>query len=263
MFQDNFRTGNQLQLVARSSGRTLQIVTAPDGQIVPDGNGLEGPQVMNGACVSPTAGVHRKQRDWLSDVKFETSMAESPIGRGFWKRQGRTDVDGNGLCFSSMELSVEGSISSTAIWTVTDLKNNMVTLHNNLNFLCVVNGQTQLRHYVSPGDTWEGGCALRYLSGTCSYCSMYTLVAPSNAVSGVISVVMYDRQSSQPVEDETSTCVLQPATNAVGRETHFRVIQVQNNFVCLESVVEPGRHVGVLNTGACASLTSTTHPHSC
>ena len=46
--QDNFRTGNQLQLVSRSSGRTLQIVTAHNGQIVPDGNGMEGPQAVNG-----------------------------------------------------------------------------------------------------------------------------------------------------------------------------------------------------------------------
>ena len=41
----------------------------------------------------------------------------------------------------------------------------------------------------------------------------------------------------------------QPDTNQAGREAHFRVVQVQNNFVCLESIIEPGRHVGVHNNG--------------
>ena len=47
-FQDHFRTGNVLQFVSRSSGRTLQIVTSPTGALVVDGAGMEGPQVGNG-----------------------------------------------------------------------------------------------------------------------------------------------------------------------------------------------------------------------
>ncbi len=47
-FQELFRTGNVLQFVSRSSGRTLQIVTSPTGALVVDGAGMEGPQVGNG-----------------------------------------------------------------------------------------------------------------------------------------------------------------------------------------------------------------------
>jgi hypothetical protein len=41
---DLFKSGNVVQLISRSSGKTLQIVQAPTGQLVVDGQGPEGPE---------------------------------------------------------------------------------------------------------------------------------------------------------------------------------------------------------------------------
>ena len=41
-------TGNQVQLVSKSSGRALQIVQSSSGQLVVDGMGVIGPEVYNG-----------------------------------------------------------------------------------------------------------------------------------------------------------------------------------------------------------------------
>ena len=46
--QENFVTGNQVQLVSKSSGRCLQIVQSQTGQLVVDGTGNFGPQFFNG-----------------------------------------------------------------------------------------------------------------------------------------------------------------------------------------------------------------------
>jgi hypothetical protein len=46
--QDNFKTGNVVQLVSQSSGHCLQIVMGPMGQLVVDGMGPEGPTVYHG-----------------------------------------------------------------------------------------------------------------------------------------------------------------------------------------------------------------------
>ena len=43
-----FTTNNVIQLVSRVSGRTVQIVQSPTGQLVVDGNGQEGPNCYNG-----------------------------------------------------------------------------------------------------------------------------------------------------------------------------------------------------------------------
>ncbi|XP_048779096.1 uncharacterized protein LOC125682511 isoform X2 [Ostrea edulis] len=76
----NFVTGNQIQLVSKASGRALQIVQSPSGQLVIDGMGIVGPQAFN------------------------------------------------------------------AVWTVINEGNNQVRLHNNFNYLGIVNGQTILIH---------------------------------------------------------------------------------------------------------------------
>ena len=46
--QDNFKTGNVIQLVSQSSGHSLQVVVGPAGQLVVDGMGPEGPTVYHG-----------------------------------------------------------------------------------------------------------------------------------------------------------------------------------------------------------------------
>jgi len=78
---DLFRSGNVVQLVSRSSGRTLQIVQASTGQLVVDGLGPEGGEAYH------------------------------------------------------------------AHWTVVDEGKNIVKLHNNNNFLAVVNGSTQILNF--------------------------------------------------------------------------------------------------------------------
>jgi hypothetical protein len=44
--------GNVVQLISRSSGKPLQIVTAPQGHLVVDGMGLEGPSFLHGESLS-------------------------------------------------------------------------------------------------------------------------------------------------------------------------------------------------------------------
>ena len=46
--QDHFRNGNVVQLVSRKSGRCVEIVMSPQGQLVVDALGTEGPQVYHG-----------------------------------------------------------------------------------------------------------------------------------------------------------------------------------------------------------------------
>ncbi|XP_061189294.1 uncharacterized protein LOC133197335 isoform X1 [Saccostrea echinata] len=77
---ENFVTGNQIQLVSKSSGRALQIVQSSSGQLVVDGMGVIGPEVFN------------------------------------------------------------------AVWTVINEGNNQVRLHNNFNYLAIVNGHTVVMH---------------------------------------------------------------------------------------------------------------------
>lgn len=79
-----FQTGNVIQLVSRSSGKSLQIMMGPLGQLVLDGNGPVGPGAFN------------------------------------------------------------------ATWTVVNEGNNQVRLHNNNNFLMIVNGNVTLAN-MPPG----------------------------------------------------------------------------------------------------------------
>ena len=52
-FQDMFANMNEVQLVSRNSGKTLQIVVSPTGVLVVDGQGAEGPAVENGKLYCP------------------------------------------------------------------------------------------------------------------------------------------------------------------------------------------------------------------
>nr|XP_022324917.1 uncharacterized protein LOC111125426 [Crassostrea virginica] len=119
---ENFVTGNQVQLVSKSSGRCLQIVQSQTGQLVVDGTGNFGPQFFN------------------------------------------------------------------AVWTVINEGSNQVRLHNNFNYLAIVNGQTMVIH------------------------------VPQGAHFGI--------------------------------ETKLQLILKGQNFVCLESVKERGKCVGVLPDGS-------------
>lgn len=46
--QSNFETGNQIQLVSKTSGRSLRIAEARSGKLVADGRGDIGEQAWNG-----------------------------------------------------------------------------------------------------------------------------------------------------------------------------------------------------------------------
>lgn len=81
---DNFKTGNVIQLVSRSSGFCLQIVVSPSGHLVVDGMGPEGPAVYH------------------------------------------------------------------AHWTVINEGKNAVRLHNNNNYLAIVNGATVVGSFPPP-----------------------------------------------------------------------------------------------------------------
>lgn len=81
---DLFRTGNIVQLVSHTSGRSLQIVTSPQGYLVVDGMGLEGASFYH------------------------------------------------------------------AHWTVVNEGNNVVRLHNNNNYLAIVNGATVIGSFPPP-----------------------------------------------------------------------------------------------------------------
>jgi hypothetical protein len=91
---EQFRSGNVVQLVSRSSGKALQIVMAPAGHLVVDGCGPEGPQVYH------------------------------------------------------------------AHWTVVDEGKNIVKLHNNNNFLAIINGVTQVMNFA--GNPMASGAECKF-----------------------------------------------------------------------------------------------------
>ena len=45
--QDLFKSGNVIQLISRSSGKCLEIVKAPNGRLIIDGLGPEGPAALH------------------------------------------------------------------------------------------------------------------------------------------------------------------------------------------------------------------------
>lgn len=114
-----FQTGNVVQLISKTTGRTLQILQAPNGQLVLDGNGPDDPQA------------------------FHTHFI------------------------------------------VTREPDNVVTLHNNYNYVAVVNGFATVHRAAEQGHVTLH-CRLRLHEPSDKYVSMESLQEKTSAV-GVTS----------------------------------------------------------------------------
>ncbi|GAU87566.1 hypothetical protein RvY_00396 [Ramazzottius varieornatus] len=114
-----FQTGNVLQLISKTTGRTLQILQAPNGQLVLDGNGPDDPQA------------------------FHTHFI------------------------------------------VTREPENVVTLHNNYNYIAVVNGFTTVHRAAEQGHVTLH-CRLRLHEPSDKYISLESLQEKTSTV-GVTS----------------------------------------------------------------------------
>ncbi|XP_041373685.1 uncharacterized protein LOC121386749 [Gigantopelta aegis] len=153
---NQFQTGNVVQLVSRTSGRSLQVVAAVNGQLVVDGAG-------------PTQG-------------------QPPFN---------------------------------AVWTVVAEGKNQIRLHNNNNFLTIINGQTALIN-MPPGTVQgiETKLQLHLMSG------QYVIIE-SMKEQGRYVGVMPDGS-------------LKPASST-GREinSHFAVKLVYSPYAAVTSTVPP------------------------
>ncbi|XP_076458038.1 uncharacterized protein LOC143291774 [Babylonia areolata] len=78
------QTGNVVQLVSRASGRALQILMGPSGQLMVDGNGPVGPGAFNTAWTVVNEGMNQvrlhNNNNYLTVVGGHTTLVNMPPG---------------------------------------------------------------------------------------------------------------------------------------------------------------------------------------